>query len=56
MLKNRVSRDIKQTQNNIVLVIRKEKKNKKLLQWVELRFTGGNTRVLATKILGNFLI
>ena len=36
MLKNTVSRDIKQTQNDIVLVIRKEKKNKKLLHWLNL--------------------
>ena len=56
MLKNRVSRDIKQTQNDILLVIRRGKKKKKLLLLVELGFTSGNKRVLATKIPGNFLI
>ena len=55
MLKNRVSRVIKQTQNDIVLVIRREK-IKKLLIWVGPRLTSGNACILATRIPGTFLI
>ena len=56
MLKNRVSRVIKQTQNDVVLVIRREKINKLLLWVKEPRLTGGNTRVLDARIPGTFLI
>lgn len=55
MLKNRVSRVIKQTQNDVVLVIRREK-NKKLLQSIEPGLTGGIERVLAARIPETFKI
>ena len=49
MLKNRVSRVIKQTQNDVVLVIKREK-IKKLLLWVKPGMNGGNVSVLAARI------
>ena len=55
MLKYRVSRVIKQTQNDVVLVIRREK-IKKLLQRVEPGLTGGNARVLLARIPGTISI
>ena len=54
MLKIRVSRIIKQTQNDVVLVIRRVK-IKKLLLWVEPGLTGANARVLATRIPETFI-
>ena len=53
-LKNRVSRLIKQTQNDVVLVIRREK-IKKLLLWVEPGLISGIEHVLAARIPGTFL-
>ena len=55
MMKNRISRVIKKTQNNVVLVIRREK-IKKLLLWVKPGLIGGNACVLIARIPKTFLI
>ena len=53
MLKNRVSRVRKQTQNDVVLVIKREK-IKKHLTWVEPGLNGGNKSALAARIRWTF--
>ena len=56
MLKYRVSRVIKQTQNDVVLVIRRERKKKRLLLWIEPGPNGWNTWALAARSTLKFFI